>query len=746
MYKFIDRNKKKMIAVFGVMLMIVFVIPSTFMGNTGRDVVLGRMGDTKITGQEVQQAKEHLQTLKQYRFSPLVHMGEPNAMPWTPEGPIFRELEQHPEAWVLLQNEAKAAGAHVTDEQVQATAGGMMGDLLTMAPTAEVNDRIYPALKSYLLVRAGVDRAAGDVKVSQPRVRDAIARAIQETKLDVVEFSAEEFKGQVPAPTPEQVQAHYAKYADVYPDASGMTTTSPSQFGYKLPDRVRLQFVQLNEQQVLEQYLKTLAPEENWALGVAAKKYYNDPRNAAEFRAPPAPTSIPATGPATTQGSTLPATTQSATTQSATTQPAVAAPTTRPFAEIESGLRQRALRGELPTAGASVKAVQEKYAAHQNRLREALQQQFAGDYRAFASAGGPATAPASDPATTPTTGPAAPFPSVEYLQALADRFEKEHGVRPMVTSLSGDWKPTSDLEGIPGIGRAVAGGSPFTQLVLNATERSRTVNFGPQGPQLPPMAQPSTQATTQPATAPATSPSTRPADTQPATAPATAPAPATEAIDLVKLIEPSPVLTDAERNAYVFRVTAFEPMHVPPLAEVEAKVAEDLRLNAALLRAKEEAVKLLAAAKGEGAASLGSGQRARLRGVAEAAGRKVLTAGPVNRQSLSSGVIPGYSPEGMGRFQFLTEVFKLLQTVTAENSHPAVSFDLPGERKVLVIEVATFELPWPADEHARYMSTLAQEVRLSEEVRLAERWFNPDEITKRTGYTVGSGSGSSSPE
>ena len=55
MYKFIQRNQKKMLAVFGVVLMIAFIIPSTFKnGGAGRgDQVIGKVGDVKVLGDEI---------------------------------------------------------------------------------------------------------------------------------------------------------------------------------------------------------------------------------------------------------------------------------------------------------------------------------------------------------------------------------------------------------------------------------------------------------------------------------------------------------------------------------------------------------------------------------------------------------------------------------------------------------------------------------------------------------------------
>jgi hypothetical protein len=46
MYKFFQRNQKKLLAILGSLLMVVFIIPSTFRSNVGRggETVVGTVG------------------------------------------------------------------------------------------------------------------------------------------------------------------------------------------------------------------------------------------------------------------------------------------------------------------------------------------------------------------------------------------------------------------------------------------------------------------------------------------------------------------------------------------------------------------------------------------------------------------------------------------------------------------------------------------------------------------------------
>src|SRR4051812_23824771 len=65
MYNFIQRNKKKMLAVFGVLLMIAFTLPSSSLLNGGRgaDIAYGYTSDRTLTRGEVFQARSDWEML-----------------------------------------------------------------------------------------------------------------------------------------------------------------------------------------------------------------------------------------------------------------------------------------------------------------------------------------------------------------------------------------------------------------------------------------------------------------------------------------------------------------------------------------------------------------------------------------------------------------------------------------------------------------------------------------------------------
>src|SRR4051812_8747999 len=112
MYKFIKKNQKKMLALFGVLLMVVFILPSQFKGRGARgddDFVVGRLGDAKVVAADERQAKEDLATLRKLEFAPLNRLAG---------GFAAYQFNQHPLLYALLQREAVRDGVHVADLQV----------------------------------------------------------------------------------------------------------------------------------------------------------------------------------------------------------------------------------------------------------------------------------------------------------------------------------------------------------------------------------------------------------------------------------------------------------------------------------------------------------------------------------------------------------------------------------------------------------------------------------------------------
>ena len=227
MYKFIQRNQKKMLAVFGVVLMIAFIIPTTFKnGGAGRgDQVVGKVGDFKVLASDEEQARHEIQLLKSIGYSRLFTLGAPSPSSRDPDAKpeALAAFEQHPLLFALLQREAQQEGIQVSDEQLKQVREQILPKLRTRGSQIDPED-VAAAIEHLMLVDASYQRAASNVKVTSPQVRLSLARE-NRVKLNVVELNPARFREQVPAPTAEKVREYYDKYAGVVP---GPPTSCPT--------------------------------------------------------------------------------------------------------------------------------------------------------------------------------------------------------------------------------------------------------------------------------------------------------------------------------------------------------------------------------------------------------------------------------------------------------------------------------------------------------------------------------------
>lgn len=748
MYRFIQRNKKKLIAVFGVVLMVAFILPFG-VGNFGQTdpatLPFGKMGDRTITRADVGRAGADLDVLFRAGFAPLAQLGEPPQpffMGGRPQGRAAAMLRDKPETYALLQQEARAAGVAPAADEVNGLYTQYFSRGVRSADDAEA---YRGAVERFLLVRDHFQRVTADVKVTAPIVRSLIARDQQAT-LNVVEFAAEEFVAQVPEPPAEQVQAHYNQYATVAPPQPSMAlpATQPVAFGYKRPDRVKLQYLELPQDRVVEAVLKSFAPEELLPLDRVGYVHYEaNPQDFQTTAAPPAttptaatapagPMTNPTTGPTTGPAATSPATAPATAPTTATAPAAPARPTTRPFDDATKvELRRKLLTGAIqpPAAApaddlAAVRAMSTKLQVRVDELQSKLRDQLLSDFQVY-KAGGTVTLNAL---AGPSTRPAPQFDKLEYLEAVATEFEKAFGVRPMVTSLANEWLTRDKLAGLTGIGNAFTGEQVFAEL---ATRHAPLENTPATAPTTAP---PTTSATTVPTSSPATAavsvPATAPTTT--AAVPTTMPGAAKPAL---ALFEPSPLLRDQAGNAYVFRLTAFEGERVPPLDEVREQIVKDLKLTAAYAEARKQAETFRSAA-GSSAAGSPTG------GLPIPAGqfsRKLVVAGPLSPRTMD---LPGYDLTGDMAAQqtFMMSAMGLLGRATADQPHPSTLVELPAQRKVVAVELRALERSWTAAQDAANQARALDDARIQlfrdRTIDMALlNWFDFDTVAKRTAFT-----------
>ena len=639
---FLRKNQKKILAVVTAFLMVVFILDfaiSQRFGNQRTDPVVAYLGDDeRITASEAGLARQEWDLLKRASaHSPQMAIAlrrspfEP--IPFTMKlGYLALEIDEHPELFLLLQKEALRNGIRVSPARVDA----IIDDPMLMPPRAgaENKERMRHAVEGFLLVQALYDRFASNVKVSEPVVEKAFAGTGQEVSLNLVELTADQFKAATTAPTEQEVQEHFKKYANT---PAGLSTTNPADlgFGYQLPNRVKLQYLSVNRDQLRAALRKT---KDDYAWEVEARRYYlANPR------------AFPVTQP--TLNATNPAT----------------APTTRPFEEVREEVLNRVMGPEL-----------DKFAA---QVRGAIEKRLRADFDKFgAKSANASTAPAG--AAAPAATQPGQFASFGYLEQVAADVQKQFGVLPAATSKSDQWMTADELGELPGIGRATRSpsGDSFTNYVLQSAEAFMPV-------------------------------------------PAKA-----DAASVLSIYEPSDVLEDFNGNLYFFRLTDAQAARAPTdLAEVRDKVVADLTASRGYAKVRDEAQKLLEAAKKDG-----------LPAAAAAAKREVIPTGSFDRGMYGFGptTIPNYPVDFTVRQRLVQDAFDLLSKATPDAPHPVAMIDLPTERKVLVAELRDVTSRAQGDREFANRLFLHRQVAFNEAQELAMDWFSARSVKSRLGYRL----------
>ena len=426
MIKILRKNNKKILAVIGVFLMIAFIVPNIAKqgGPGSAKEVLAYSGDEKITGLQFQQAGQQWDLLTRglvfrnpmfgFEQSLPMYMIQDRLMQAMPREQMYMGMQQALEAsfrivreiepmhYLLLLREADQMNVVVPDEMVD----GLYKSLSEQLPTVARNDEQFVklTLRNWLRVLAAFDRVADSVKISPALAYHELAARGQEVALKLVQFNAEQFKAQIPAPTTEQLQGFFEKYRNV--DAG----TGEFGFGYRYPNRARFQSIRIP----LDKVKETITGEEMYEYYLA---------NTDQFQ------TTPSTQPTTQPG-----------TQPAATQPVAELPTTRPW-EALTNVDKDDIRRTLAGQRAAL-------------IAKTVQQRFSTDWPDFRQAAREAGKPVPEKATNTSLG--VPYPSYSYLLRMQQFIQGHKESRKVLPELweEGVLRTPAELAQLPGIGKS----------------------------------------------------------------------------------------------------------------------------------------------------------------------------------------------------------------------------------------------------------------------------------------------------
>jgi hypothetical protein len=262
MIKIMRKNRKVLLAVFGALLMVMFLLsgPQSIFQPNPEKAVVATVGSRDIRALESLKTSSEFEAMKEL------------------SGELVQALQIENSAhWMLLTEEAQRAGLvgatgessrQLLFEQLgqvmiqQALRSGQLNiqnaeeyqKLLAEAPVRLENevrpriagqmrmsldefDRAVAKLQGILRLRSQYTSA---VRLSEKRAVEEVQSLYDGVVIDGLVIPAEKLAKDMPEPTPEQVQAQFEKYKDVKPG------TGEFGFGYVLPARVKFEYMVIN--------------------------------------------------------------------------------------------------------------------------------------------------------------------------------------------------------------------------------------------------------------------------------------------------------------------------------------------------------------------------------------------------------------------------------------------------------------------------------------------------------------------
>ncbi|HBG28380.1 MAG: hypothetical protein A2Y10_11220 [Planctomycetes bacterium GWF2_41_51] len=290
--KWIRKNMGKLMAIFVIVIMIAFIMPS-LLDQLSRPSMRGPNaamwtynGDKEITLEDIQQASAELkilsslmadrlllaqQDIRSILLSQLLFPESERAAMISDElknivmqnrlliSPLkidefFRQSRGRSELfYLLLKNEAANAGVVVAPK----TAGDVLNSVIPQLTNKQADaatlvngiaaangmsgDQVLKVFANLMSIMTYSRVVTETENVTESQLKNIYARATQSMDVNFVQFSSEEFTDKVAQPSSAQLTGQFEQFKNILPGT--ITEENPVGFGYKLPSRVAIDYM-----------------------------------------------------------------------------------------------------------------------------------------------------------------------------------------------------------------------------------------------------------------------------------------------------------------------------------------------------------------------------------------------------------------------------------------------------------------------------------------------------------------------
>ncbi len=283
--KWFRKNNKKVMAVVVIVIMFGFIGGSTLMQLSKRRVgSIARFAEkTKITDRDLMLARHELEILRMVRAEALlrsqdlhgIFLGELLFSDQRASPALINNIRQSIRTnnyrisekqindlyrrqvppgiyWLLLQHEAQQAGIRVSNQQVGELLGQAIPQLFEGQTYSQLigamirqqripEDQLLSTLGKLLAVLQYSYTVCSSEGITTPQIMHAAGAEEEKVNVEVVKIDSEVFAKQQAQPDEDKILEHFNKYKKFTPGS--LSDENPYGFGYKLPDRVQLEYI-----------------------------------------------------------------------------------------------------------------------------------------------------------------------------------------------------------------------------------------------------------------------------------------------------------------------------------------------------------------------------------------------------------------------------------------------------------------------------------------------------------------------
>ncbi len=431
MYRYFDKHGKKTLAFFGAFLMVAFLLPTSGLHCSHGLGTHGAVAGKPVNAIDVESAHYRLESLQSLQVvNPQTGQHEPawnrifgfGGMPGM-AGQLYQQINANTLTWFLLVSEAQQSGAAASEPEVDSFFTSQANPqvitqrnpnlVLRPLTNEKMREDYRQSVRLGLAVRDQFFRSLGRVKISRPMIEQSLAEQAQQVKARLAIFDADEYLAQIGEPTEDELKLQFEAFSST-PAGTIDPNKNPFGFGYRVPDRIKVQYFVIPASEVEAAVVKS---KDDFAWEEDARVYFD--KNWSQFL-PPEPD--PSTQPASTQPATAPV---------------------KPAFESVSDKVYEALRRPLIDA---------KRRTIANLITERLND----DYTKAAEKNTP---PATQKIADSTVAGDVKIGSYEYLLKVRDEVQRRQHVTVAVVN-EGSLLSEIELRGKPGIGLAIATDGP----------------------------------------------------------------------------------------------------------------------------------------------------------------------------------------------------------------------------------------------------------------------------------------------